>query len=226
MTTTTGPLPPTAAKTPRDPRLDFFRGMAMFIILLAHTPGNTWTLWIPARFGFSDATEIFVFCSGMASSLAFGAVYVKRGWLMGTARVVFRVWQVYWAHIGVFLATATMLFAIDHFGIGLEGKRYITQPYVVPLFTKTGEALVGLFSLTYVTGLYPGDDTLRHGAAPLRRPHGGARLHRAGLAGGEPCRLFAPRRRWRGALDASENSCRHRRALRVDAAAGEPLRRG
>jgi hypothetical protein len=154
MTTTTGTSPSPAAKAPRDPRLDFFRGMAMFIILLAHTPGNTWTLWIPARFGFSDATEIFVFCSGMASSLAFGAVYVKRGWLMGSARVVFRVWQVYWAHIGVFLATATMLYAIDHFGIGLEGKRYITQPYVVPLFTKTGEALVGLFSLTYVTGLF------------------------------------------------------------------------
>ena len=48
--------------TVRDPRLDFYRGIAMFIILLAHTPGNWWTLWIPARFGFSDATEIFVFC--------------------------------------------------------------------------------------------------------------------------------------------------------------------
>ncbi|MEM9096562.1 MAG: OpgC domain-containing protein, partial [Pseudomonadota bacterium] len=56
----------TTTKKPRDLRLDFFRGLAMFIILLAHTPGNTWTLWIPARFGFSDATEIFVFCSGMA----------------------------------------------------------------------------------------------------------------------------------------------------------------
>ena len=154
MTTMTGQSPSIAARAPRDPRLDFFRGMAMFIILLAHTPGNTWTLWIPARCGFSDATEIFVFCSGMASSLAFGAVYVKRGWLMGSARIAFRVWQVYWAHIGVFLATATMLYAIDHFGVGLEGKRYITQPYVVPLFKNTGEALVGLLSLTYVPGLF------------------------------------------------------------------------
>jgi len=57
---------PATAPRVRDPRLDFFRGVAMFIILLAHTPGNPWTLWIPARFGFSDATEIFVFCSGMA----------------------------------------------------------------------------------------------------------------------------------------------------------------
>ncbi|MDZ4093637.1 MAG: OpgC domain-containing protein, partial [Paracoccaceae bacterium] len=54
--------------TARDRRLDVFRGLAMFIILIAHTPGNFLTLWIPARFGFSDATEIFVFCSGMASA--------------------------------------------------------------------------------------------------------------------------------------------------------------
>ncbi|MDH3667759.1 MAG: OpgC domain-containing protein [Paracoccaceae bacterium] len=148
---TTGTL---AGRRPRDLRLDFFRGMAMFIILLAHTPGNTWTLWIPARFGFSDATEIFVFCSGMASSLAFGAVFAERGWLMGAARIAFRVWQVYWAHIGVLLVTAIMLFAIDHFEVGLEGKRYITGPYVVPLFTKTGEALIGLFTLTWVPGLF------------------------------------------------------------------------
>ena len=56
----------------RDPRLDFYRGIAMFIILCAHTPGNFFTSWIPARWGFSDATEIFVFCSGMASAIAFG----------------------------------------------------------------------------------------------------------------------------------------------------------
>jgi hypothetical protein len=143
-----------AARRPRDLRLDFFRGMAMFIILLAHTPGNTWTLWIPARFGFSDATEIFVFCSGMASSLAFGAVFMERSWLLGTARIAFRVWQVYWAHIGILLTTAIMLFAIDHFGIGLEGKKYIASPYVVPLFTETGEALIGLMTLTWVPGLF------------------------------------------------------------------------
>lgn len=147
-------LPPHAAPRARDPRLDFFRGLAMFIILLAHTPGNVWTLWIPARFGFSDATEIFVFCSGMASALAFGATFAKRGWLLGTARIAFRVWQVYWAHIGVFLVTAMLAFAIDHYGIGLPGRRYIEEPYVVPLFEQTGEAVLGLLTLTYVPGMF------------------------------------------------------------------------
>jgi len=143
-----------AAPRQRDPRLDFFRGLAMFIILLAHTPGNLWTLWIPARFGFSDATEIFVFCSGMASAIAFGTVFVKRGWYMGAARIAFRVWQVYWAHIGVFLVTAMLCFAIDHYGIGLPDRRYIEEPYVVPFFERTGEAVLGLLTLTYVPGMF------------------------------------------------------------------------
>ncbi|MGF1501749.1 MAG: OpgC family protein [Paracoccaceae bacterium] len=141
-------------KAPRDPRLDFYRGIAMFIILLAHTPSNTWTLWIPARFGFSDATEIFVFCSGMASAMAFGTVFAKRGYALGILRVAFRIYQVYWAHIGVFLVTAIMLFAIDHYGVGAKDTPYITAPYVVPLFEQTGEALIGLFTLSYVPGLF------------------------------------------------------------------------
>ena len=57
----------------RDPRLDFFRGLGMFIIFFAHTPGNIVKQFIPARFGPSDATEVFIFCSGLASALAFGA---------------------------------------------------------------------------------------------------------------------------------------------------------
>ncbi len=92
----------------RDLRLDFFRGIAMFIILIAHTPGNFLTLWIPARWGFSDATEIFVFCSGMASAIAFGGGFDRAGWFLGTARVLFRVWQVYWAHVGLFFATLAL----------------------------------------------------------------------------------------------------------------------
>ncbi len=126
----------------------------MFIILLAHTPGNTWTLWIPARFGFSDATEIFVFCSGMASALAFGAVFSKRSWWLGTARIAFRVWQVYWAHIGVFFATALLMVAVDSTGLGIPGKVYAEWPPVVSFFTKTHEAIFGLFTLTYIPGLF------------------------------------------------------------------------
>ena len=123
----------------RDIRLDFFRGLAMFIILFAHTPGNFLTSWIPARFGFSDATEIFVFCSGMASAIAFGATFDRAGFALGSARVAYRIWQVYWAHVGLFFATAGMLaFLTD-----LDGttRNYWGQLNLWMLFVEHSEGL-------------------------------------------------------------------------------------
>ncbi|MCV6596718.1 MAG: OpgC domain-containing protein [Mangrovicoccus sp.] len=137
----------------RDPRLDFFRGIAMFIILVAHTPGNFLTLWIPARFGFSDATEIFVFCSGMASAMAFGKVFRNRSFALGSARVVYRIWQVYWAHIGMFFATAAMLAWVD--STGVFERDFIGRLNLYPFFVdNTAQQLVGLMTLTYVPNYF------------------------------------------------------------------------
>ena len=147
----------------RDPRLDFYRGIAMFIILTAHTPGNFFTSWIPARWGFSDATEIFVFCSGMASAIAFGTSYDRRGWLIGTARVLFRVWQVYWAHICLFLFIAMMIAWWDQ--IGFAEKNYVRSLNLTPFFTGrtgsetgivavTSDNLIGLMTLSYVPNYF------------------------------------------------------------------------
>ncbi|ADZ72589.1 OpgC family protein [Polymorphum gilvum] len=142
----------------RDPRLDFFRGLGMFIIFIAHVPWNWLTLWIPARFGFSDATEIFVFCSGMASALAFGKVFDERGWGMGVARVAHRMWQVYWAHIGQILLLVAGLVALQESGY-LQRCCGLTEDYVASLnmrllFERTGEALPGLFTLTWVPNYF------------------------------------------------------------------------
>ncbi|WP_112321102.1 OpgC family protein [Oceanibium sediminis] len=136
----------------RDPRLDFFRGTAMFIILLAHTPGNPWTLWIPARFGFSDATEIFVFCSGMASAIAFGRVFDRHGLPMGTLRIAHRVWQVYWSHIAMFFAVFAMVAALNASGLGT--RDYVGQLNLYPFINNVPEQLIGLMTLTYVPNYF------------------------------------------------------------------------
>jgi len=148
---------PTAVAAPvrastRDPRLDFFRGIAMFIILIAHIPGNMWNSWIPARFGFSDATEIFVFCSGMASAIAFGACYARQGWLMGSARVIFRVWQVYWAHICLFFFVAMSMAALDTYGA--FDKSYVNSLNLKHFFDDPMPNIVGIFTLTYVPNFF------------------------------------------------------------------------
>ncbi|MES0883112.1 OpgC domain-containing protein [Roseibium sp. SCPC14] len=138
--------------------MDFFRGLGMFIIYVAHVPWNWWTLWIPARFGFSDATEIFVFCSGMASALAFGKIFDVHGWGIGAARILHRMWQVYWAHIGQFLVIAVGLVMIHESGY-LSRCCDLTQDYVVSLnlwhlFDNTKVALPGILTLTWVPNYF------------------------------------------------------------------------
>ena len=96
----------------RDARLDFFRGASLVIIFMAHLLGNPWNNWIPARWGLSDAADTFVFCSGFASGLAFYKVFGSHGAWIGAVRVGFRVWQVYWAHVGVTLAAAALAVAV------------------------------------------------------------------------------------------------------------------
>ena len=142
----------------RDIRLDFFRGIAMFIILIAHTPGNFLTSWIPARWGFSDATEIFVFCSGMASAIAFGRAFETAGWRMGTARVTFRVWQVYWAHVGLFFATLALVTFLT--GLEWEGTRnYLGQLNLWRFYVETDtgtvtDLIVRFMTLRYVPNYF------------------------------------------------------------------------
>lgn len=140
-----------AAKQARDPRLDFFRGVGMLIILLAHIPSDDWALWIPARFGFSDATEMFVFQSGMASAIAFGSTFDRSGPIALVARITQRIWQIFWAHIAVFIVvTAIMVVA----GTRYDGVTYVDSLNLVPFIRDPGHLLVGLLTLTYVPNYF------------------------------------------------------------------------
>lgn len=136
----------------RDPRLDFFRGVGMFIILIAHITNNPWTLWIPARFGFSDATEMFVFCSGMASAIAFGAIFTKAGWLMGMLQITYRIWQVYWVHLGVFFITLVLMLVLN--ATGAFPRDEVGALNLYPFLNNTGPNLIGLVTLTYVPNYF------------------------------------------------------------------------
>ncbi|EKE44159.1 hypothetical protein OCGS_1675 [Oceaniovalibus guishaninsula JLT2003] len=141
-----------AAAKGRDIRLDFFRGVAMFVILVAHVPRNPLAKWMPGRFGFSDSTEIFVFCSGMASAIAFGGIFARRGWVMGTARTIQRIWQIYWAHIGLFVATAALMAMLD--ATGAFGRSYIGNLNLVPFFKDPATQLPALMTLRYVPNYF------------------------------------------------------------------------
>jgi hypothetical protein len=140
-----------SARRIRDPRLDFFRGIAMLIIFIAHVPWNHWANFIPARFGPSDATEMFVFCSGFAAAIAFGGTFIRAGFWMGTARVVYRVFTLYIAHIMMFLSIAVAVYVANLYAVEND---YVSGLALNPFFENPGQQLIGLFTLTYVPNYF------------------------------------------------------------------------
>ena len=109
--------------TERDLRLDLFRGIALWLIFLDHIPSNA-VSWITIRnYGFSDATEIFVFISGYTAAFVYGRAMQQHGFIVASARVLKRAWQIYVAH--VFL-----------FAIYLAEIAYVAHSFDNPLYTE------------------------------------------------------------------------------------------
>src|SRR6202142_4040242 len=94
------PLP--AISTERDLRLDLFRGVALWLIFLDHIPENIVNWFTIRNYGFSDATEIFIFISGYTAAFVYGRAMRERGFLLSSARILRRAWQIYVAHIFLF----------------------------------------------------------------------------------------------------------------------------
>ena len=92
-----------AAAITRDLRLDFFRGLALFCIFVDHIPNNLFNLFTVQSFGLSDAAEMFILISGYTAGLVFGRAFETRGPLAGLTRAYHRVWQLYVAHIFLFM---------------------------------------------------------------------------------------------------------------------------
>jgi hypothetical protein len=109
--------------TERDLRLDLFRGLALWLIFLDHIPSNA-VNWVTIRnYGFSDATEIFVFISGYTAAFVYGRAMRQHGFIVASARVLKRAWQIYVAH--VFLLA-----------IYLAEIAYVASSFDNPLYTE------------------------------------------------------------------------------------------
>ena len=125
-----------AARTPRDLRLDFFRGLALIFIFFDHIPGNP-VSWLTVRnYAFSDATEMFIFISGYSAAIAYGGALRRQGLLVAAAKILRRCWQLYIAHIFLFVIfTAQIAYVAHNFRnpmfveeMGIVG--FLNEPYV------------------------------------------------------------------------------------------------
>jgi hypothetical protein len=91
------------APAERDLRLDLMRGIGQWMVFLDHIPYDV-VSWLTLRnYGFSDAAEFFVFISGYTAGFVYGPAVVYGQLLGATKRLLKRAWQLYIAHIFLFL---------------------------------------------------------------------------------------------------------------------------
>lgn len=87
----------------RDLRIDFARGLANWLMLVDHIPHNVVNLLTMRNFGFSSAIDLFAFASGYGTALVFGKMMVERGFVIAASRILGRAWQLYAAHLVLFV---------------------------------------------------------------------------------------------------------------------------
>ncbi|WP_061020799.1 OpgC domain-containing protein [Bradyrhizobium sp. CCH5-F6] len=127
----------------RDLRLDLFRGVANWAIFLDHIPDNV-VNWITTRnYGFSDAADLFVFISGYTASFVYARMMLERGFIVGATRLTKRVWQLYVAHIILFVI---YIASISYLALRFGDSEMINEFNVVGLVDNATETLrQGLF---------------------------------------------------------------------------------
>jgi hypothetical protein len=98
----TGTLGVSPPANERELRLDMFRGLALWLIFIDHVSPDVLTWFTIRSYGFCDAAEIFIFISGYTAAIVYGRAMFKFGFVVATARILKRVWQIYAAHILLF----------------------------------------------------------------------------------------------------------------------------
>ena len=135
-------LPPST----RDLRLDLFRGLANWLMFLGHVSTSVLAWFSFRNYGFSDGADLFVFISGYTSALVFGRRMLEGGFVFGTTRLLRRVWQIYTAHILLFVF---YLASVHFLANSFNAPDLIDRFNVAPLLNAPVEAITQGLLLRY-----------------------------------------------------------------------------
>lgn len=134
----------TEQKRERDARIDFFRGLALLFIFIDHIPNNSWAYATMRNFGFADASEAFVLLAGYSAALAYGLHHSR--FENSFRRAMRRAGEIYIWHIGIFIASAILLYGAAHL---FNKPDYVDNIALRDLVTDPGHAIVGALALIY-----------------------------------------------------------------------------
>ena len=132
--------------TERELRLDLFRGMALWLIFIDHLPPNILTWFTLRNYGFSDATEIFIFISGYTAAFVYGRAMLELGFVVATARILRRVWQIYVAHVFLF---TIFLAEISYVATSFENPLYSEEMGIMDFLKQPDVTIVQALLLRF-----------------------------------------------------------------------------
>ncbi|CAN5196227.1 OpgC domain-containing protein [soil metagenome] len=134
------------AATERELRLDLFRGLALWLIFIDHLPPNILTWFTIRNYGFSDATEIFIFISGYTAAFVYGRAMLEQGVLVASARILKRVWQIYVAHVFLF---TIFLAEISYVATSFENPLYSEEMGILDFLKQPDVTIVQALLLKF-----------------------------------------------------------------------------
>ncbi|WP_299720934.1 OpgC domain-containing protein [Tardiphaga sp.] len=130
----------------RELRLDLFRGLALWLIFIDHLPPNILTWFTIRNYGFSDATEIFIFISGYTAAFVYGRAMLEQGTLVASARIFKRVWQIYVAHVFLF---TIFLAEISYVATSFENPLYSEEMGILDFLKQPDVTIVQALLLKF-----------------------------------------------------------------------------
>ncbi|MDB5617529.1 OpgC domain-containing protein [Tardiphaga sp.] len=130
----------------RELRLDLFRGLALWLIFIDHLPPNILTWFTIRNYGFSDATEIFIFISGYTAAFVYGRAMLEQGTVVASARIFKRVWQIYVAHVFLF---TIFLAEISYVATSFENPLYSEEMGILDFLKQPDVTIVQALLLKF-----------------------------------------------------------------------------
>ena len=140
-----------APASQRDLRLDFFRGLALVCIFIDHIPENYLSYFTISATGFFDAAEVFIFISGFTAALVYGRTLATRGALIASVQVLRRAWQLYVAHIFLFMIfIAEVSYTVKTFNTPMYNEEMGVGDFLEHPHIAVVQALLLQFQPTYL----------------------------------------------------------------------------
>lgn len=135
-----------AGASERDLRLDFFRGLALFSIFIDHVPDIPLGAFTIQFSGLFDAAEVFIFISGYTAGLVYGRVLQVEGAASASLRIYYRVWQLYVAHVFLFMMFMAM---VGHMADVMNNPLYVEEFRATDFLREPGTAVIMAMTLRF-----------------------------------------------------------------------------